>query len=248
MCRLLHVTRQDSRSAVSSDPAHESLQISPTSCCIRRVSAGSEPSHNNTHPHTVHWSYFSNSPVVLSPLSPLLTSPQRVQKINNNWFWKVGKGGWNSREEPREDRDREGLAGRCETLSVYACAGTAKGRRRMNLRATADYEVSRPHSYSGLTWKIRIKAAAFFYCGWELNPLQLKKTWIHKRRKLRNYGESDNMSTAKLQMVARQACPSLLLSSGNTTCIVVCAACSVLWMFVATCRIDDRFYISRRTL
>lgn len=37
-------------------------------------------SHDNISPPAVQWSYFSNSPVVLSPLSPLLTPPQRVQE------------------------------------------------------------------------------------------------------------------------------------------------------------------------
>lgn len=85
--------------------------------------------------------------------------PRECREINNNWFWKARKGGWNSGEEQEEDRDREVLAGRCETLSVYACAGTAKGRRRMNLRVTTDYEVSRPHSYSGQLQRAQPTAA-----------------------------------------------------------------------------------------
>ena len=59
----------------------------------------SPPPPTHTHTHTVQWSYFSNSPVVLSPLSPLLTPPQRVQKKSMGIdFREGGERGWNSRE------------------------------------------------------------------------------------------------------------------------------------------------------
>lgn len=45
------------------------------------------------------WFYF------LCPLFWL--HPRECRKINKNWFWKARKDGWNSREEPGGDRDRE---------------------------------------------------------------------------------------------------------------------------------------------
>lgn len=85
----------------------------------------SPPPCNPPHP-LVQWSYF----VVLSPLSPLLTSPQSApRKSIAIDFGRQQKAVGIQGEELGRDRDREVLAERCEPLSVYACAGTAKGHR-----------------------------------------------------------------------------------------------------------------------
>lgn len=123
-----------SQSAVSSVPAWEQRYTirSSSPVLIKGDKLGSQsystppaPPCNPLHP-LVQWSYF----VVLSPLSPLLTSPQSaLRKSIAIDFGRQQKAVGIQGEEPGRDRDREVLAERCEPLSVYACAGTAKGHR-----------------------------------------------------------------------------------------------------------------------
>lgn len=108
-------------------------------------------------------------------------------------------------------------------------------------------------SYSGLTWKMRIKAAAnsfffFFFTVRELNPLQLKKTWIHRRtgKKLSSVWQHVHCKTLSYKWLQDKRVHHFYCPLETSSSIVIRAACSVLWMFVATCcQIDNFSFVCR---